>query len=218
MSPAAFHRRTPRPAGAHRLPRAQQGVILIITLIILAAMTLASLAMLNSVDTSTSIAGNVSFKQSATNSADKAIDAAGVFLTVSKQNTESDSPSSGYYATSQDNFDITGNKTPGDTSDDLDWTGAGIVTMAKDGAGNTVSYRINRMCDATGALNAATCAVKITETGSKPPSLGIVQPTSTYQQRAGGNTQVMSGYYRITMRIAGPRNNVSYVQTVVNVQ
>jgi len=210
MSPAAFHRRTP--------PRAQRGVILIITLIILAAMTLASLAMLNSVDTATSIAGNVSFKQSATNSADKAIEAAGAYLIVPKQNMEADSPGNGYYATSQDNFDITGNKTPGVKTDDLDWSGAGIVTLPKDEAGNTVSYRINRMCDNVGALNAATCSVKVTDTTGGPTSVGIAQPTATYQQRAGGNSQTMTGYYRITMRIAGPKNNVSYVQTVVTAQ
>lgn len=213
MSPAAFQHRTPRYA--RPLPRAQRGVILIITLIILTAMTLAAVAMLNSVDTATSIAGNVSFKQSATNSADQAIDAAAAFLTVPKQNTDADSPANGYFATSQDNFDITGNKTPGVASDDLDWTGAGIVTLPKDSAGNTVSYRINRMCDSVGALNAATCAVKVEDTSTKPTAIGIVQPTSTYQQRAGGSSQTVSGYYRITMRIAGPKNNVSYVQTVV---
>jgi len=215
MSPAAIHRRTAR---YRSLPRAQRGVILIITLIILAAMTLASLAMLNSVDTTTTIAGNVSFKQSATNSADKAIDAAGAFLTVAKQNTDQDNSANGYYATSQDNLDITGNRTPGVTTDDLDWSGAGVVKLPKDGAGNTVSYRINRMCDSAGALNAASCSVDIDTKTATVNGLGIVRQTGTYQQPNPASAASLSAYYRITIRVDGPKNNVSYVQTVVSLK
>ncbi len=67
------YRNTPYERG--RL-RSQRGVILIITLIVLVAMTLASIAMVRSVDTSTVIAGNLAFKQSATASGDAGLEAA----------------------------------------------------------------------------------------------------------------------------------------------
>jgi type IV pilus assembly protein PilX len=212
------HQRAGRPAWAVPSLRAQDGIILIVTLIILAAMTLASLAMLNSVDTTTAIAGNVAFKQSATNSADIAIDAAGVFLTVPKQNTEADNPAAGYYATNQDGLDITGNKTPGNQADDIDWDGPGAVTLPKDSAGNTVSYRINRMCDSTGPMNASTCSVDIESGRPYVGSFGISLPTLQYDINGTNSLQNLSTYYRITMRVAGPKNNVSYVQTVVSLK
>ncbi|SHG58422.1 hypothetical protein [Massilia sp. CF038] len=216
MIATPLSRRAGRPAWTVAPVHAQRGIILIVTLIILAAMTLASLAMLNSVDTTTAIAGNVAFKQSATNSADIAIDTAGAYLTVPKQNTEQDNPGAGYYATNQDALDITGNKTPGLKTDDLDWNGAGVVSLPKDAAGNIVSYRINRMCNTTGPLNASTCSVDITSGKAAIGSFGISLPTLQYDINGTGPLKNPSGYFRITMRIAGPKNNVSYVQAIVS--
>jgi len=51
----------------------QQGIVLPITLIVLVAMTLAGIALLRSIDTSSIIAGNLAFKQSATASGDAGI-------------------------------------------------------------------------------------------------------------------------------------------------
>ena len=51
-------------------PGAQQGVVLLLTLIILVAMTLAGIGMMRSVDTGNVIAGNLAFKQATTHAAD----------------------------------------------------------------------------------------------------------------------------------------------------
>ena len=57
-------------------PRQQRGMVLLIALIVLVAMTLAAIGMMRSVDTTTVIAGNVAFKQTTLQSADQGISTA----------------------------------------------------------------------------------------------------------------------------------------------
>ena len=54
----------------------QRGVVLFFSLVALLAMSLAAVALVRSVDTSTMIAGNLSFKRAATTSGDSGIEAA----------------------------------------------------------------------------------------------------------------------------------------------
>ena len=54
----------------------QRGVVLFLALIALVIMSLAAVALIRSVDTNTLIAGNLSFKQAATTSADAGTEAA----------------------------------------------------------------------------------------------------------------------------------------------
>ncbi len=199
--------------GTSRLP-GQRGVILIIVLIVLVAMSLAGAAMVRSVDTSTLIAGNLAFKQSATASGDAGVEAAIAWLSANGGSLEQDSASNGYYATSQDSLDITGNKTTDDATDNLDWSSTSAVkTLAKDAAGNEVAYVIHRMCDNAGPLDGATCATEqSTQAGS---SLGAARQMERYQPGSWSSV-ANRGYYRITARITGPRNNTSYVQAVVS--
>jgi type IV pilus assembly protein PilX len=191
----------------------QRGVVLVIALIVLVAMTLASIAMVRSVDTSTVVAGNLAFKQSATTSGDAGIEAALAWLGGNGPNLENDSAANGYYATSQNSLDLTGNKTES-TADNLSWSSSGIVKkLAVDAAGNQVSYVIHRMCDSAGPLNGATCATEQTsQTGS---SSGALRQMTTYQPGSWGAV-ANQGYYRITVRIEGPRSNISYVQAIVS--
>lgn len=199
--------------GLPRLQR-QRGVILIITLIVLVAMTLAGISMMRTVDTSTIIAGNLAFKQSATTSGDAGVEAAITWLSANSGTLEEDSAADGYYATSQDSLDITGTKTADDESDNLDWTSADAVTiLPADTAGNVVAYVVHRMCDNTGPLDGETCAVEESSQGGN--SQGAGRQMLTYQ--AGSWSSVANrGFYRITARISGPRNNTSYVQAIIS--
>ena len=69
-----------RPARGSALRAGQAGVVLMMALIVLVAMTLAGIALVRSVDTSNIIAGNLAFKQAATNSGDTGIEAAAAWL------------------------------------------------------------------------------------------------------------------------------------------
>ena len=211
---------TVRRAAGHR-PRArkgQQGVVLMIALIVLVAMTLASVAMIRSVDTSTLIAGNLAFKQSGITSGDGGVNAAIAWLEANGAALEKSQASSGYYATSQDCLDLTGNEklpkkcTPPFTA--FDWNNASAVkVLAKDPAGNEVAYIIQRLCDEEGALDGKKCTVEeSTQTGS---SQGGARQMLTYQPGS-WSSAANRGYYRITARVAGPNKNVSYVQAIVS--
>jgi type IV pilus assembly protein PilX len=59
---------------------AQRGVIMIIALIVLVAMTLGGIAMVRSVYTTNLIAGNLAFRESAVSSGDTGVEAAVAFL------------------------------------------------------------------------------------------------------------------------------------------
>jgi Tfp pilus assembly protein PilX len=202
------------------LPARSSGFIMIVTLVILVAMTLLSIGLFRSVDTSTQVANNLGFRQSAIASGDRGVELAISWLQNNKAALTLDVPASGYYATEQAGTDFTGQLTPGDATDDVSWTGdsgssrrAYPVTTA-DAAGNKVAYIIQRMCDQTGAYIAGSsiqCAVSNTQV-----TTGASQGSSSYGSYAiTGKTMI---YYRITSRTEGLRNTVSYVQTQVLIE
>lgn len=193
--------------------RKQGGVVLVITLIMLVAMTLAAISLVRSIDTTTLITGNLAFKQSATYSGNAGVETAIAWLTSPGASLEQDQVANGYYATSQDSLDLTGNKTPGDASDDLNWAGSNVRTLTIDSAGNTVAYVIHRMCDAAGPLDGATCATEQDAQGGS--SQGGNREMQTYQP---GTWSMVANraFYRITVHVSGPRKNVGYVQVFVS--
>jgi len=190
----------------------QNGLALVVALIVLIAMSLAGTAIVRSVDTSFLIAGNLAFRRGATTSADAGVEAARTWLLANNgSGLYGDKADQGYYATSQDALDLTGNATKGNASDDLDWTAAGteVKCLATDAGGNTACYVIHRLCDATGSLDAATCSTQQTARGGS--SMGATRPMGTYQERSWSEAATM-GYYRVTVRVTGPRENTSFVQ------
>jgi len=188
----------------------QRGNVLMIALILLVALSLAGIALIRSVSTSNMIAGNLAFQQGATHSADVGIESAITFLEANSSGTSSTLQNnilSGtgvrYVAQRQD-------PTAGQSWDEF-WNatlaGSGAVnTLAADAAGNTVSYVIHRLCNATGAPVYPGCSSSPTDATSAGNSYGagVVALTSPRQV-----------YYRITARVAGPRNTLSYVQVIV---
>jgi type IV pilus assembly protein PilX len=196
---------TPRVCGAPR--RRQSGVVLMMALIVLVAMTLAGIALVRSVDTSNIIAGNLAFKQAATNSGDIGIETAVAWLQANNSGTNLHNPiaAQGYAAARQDPDQASGQTW------DAFWYAvlkpAGVITLAPDAAGNTVAYTIQRLCNGTGdPVSGIDCA--------QPQG---IQAGLSSSRTAGTvallyNSQI---FYRITSRIAGPRNTVSYVQVIV---
>jgi len=185
--------------------RAQRGAVLFIALIVLVAMSLAGLALMRGVDTGSLIASNLAFKQSATAAGDEGIEAARIWLSANSGSTlYSDLPSSAYYSTMQTNVDLTG----GDpTKPDFDWSTA--VSLTPDAAGNQVSYVIQRLCELPGDPASVNC---IRATGASSSSTGTKGAVSY----GGYAISVPTGaFYRITVRVLGPRNTVSFVQATV---
>jgi Tfp pilus assembly protein PilX len=188
------------------LPRAQRGVILFISLIVLVAMSLAGVALMRSVDTNILIAGNLAFRQGATLAADRAIENARTWL-LNPANANAlalDQPVSWYWANWQAGVNVlTG----------YNWADGGPSNqLGADAGGNDVRYVVHRMCEFAGDQNApnANCVRVPSAGGSAAGTKGAVG----YGIQALPGTQ--STYYRVTVRVAGPRNTVSYVQAMLN--
>lgn len=200
-------------------PRTQNGLALLVALLVLVAMSLAGIALIRSVDTASLIAGNIAFRQGATLAADAGVEVARKYLLDNAgASLENNQSASGYYATSQDALDLTGNRTPGDDSDDVKWPGVsnGIASpfclADDDAAGNAVCFIVHRLCKSTGTIDVLNCATEIGKP-SDERSLGINRQGETYTGNPdpllGGTTMA---YYRVTIRVVGPRNNISFVQ------
>ncbi len=208
-----------------RPPNRQDGVVLMVALIILVAMTLAGVALIRSVDTANVIAGNLAFHQSATNAGERSTEQAVNWLAPNSgfgdTDLHSDNKAQGYLATREDRkVDESGDAESWDTFWDRIQKDHGFTAPIAaplgatcpgnanaDAACNTVRYVVQRLCTQAGKPNTSTNPCT-----QPPPSA-----SSGGSQSAGGTAPAATKqvYYRITTRIEGPRRTVSYLQTIV---
>ncbi len=188
---------------------AQRGVVLIVALVVLVAMSLGGIAIMRSVDTSTLIAGNMAFKQRTLRGAEAGIEAAINWVNANGAalNTDSSGPGqSGYYSSVS-------------PTDRFKWELASSWDNAKlvgtDAAGNTVHYMIHRMCSMPGVGISAANQLCATDAGSG--GTNFEKPGEGASNVGGGTpfTARSKMYLRITVRSAGPRNAVSYLQAMI---
>lgn len=201
----------PVPKRSGRRAR-QRGVVLLITLIALVTLALAALALVRSVDTNIIVAGNVSLKQAATLSADSGVESGISWLNATESNPalglehfDANQAAAAYYATS----------TGFDPLDDATWNGGVTVADAggadidldgRDQSGNRIRYVIQRMCAEEGEPDVNNCL--IVEGESDTSSMRVMDDPPPSEPP-------LSPIYRITARVDGPRNTVSYVQAFV---
>jgi type IV pilus assembly protein PilX len=196
----------------------QQGITLIVALLVLVAMTLAGVALMRSVDSGTLLSGNLAFRQSATASADRAMEAAiAVLRGMSATALESDGGTgTGYYAAlPAADKDFTGSATPTNTADDFNWAANAAKIPALDAAGNTAAYVVHRLCQGAGLLNVNTCTTWLADAEGGASSSSLVAGETYRDPTLTPKPAAMRGFYRITVRISGPRNTFSYVQATV---
>lgn len=191
---------------ARPLRALQRGVVLFVSLIVLVAMSLAGIAIIRSVDTGNIISGNLAFKSSITSSAGLGVENALNWLKTTTVNLQNDSPTDGYFAnwgSASGNFDPTGV-----TGTPHDWTNNAVSTT--DSASNTVRYVVHRMCSVSGvAANSSQCTMTTGGGSTATSSFGSIDYSRT---KFGTGT---NPYYRITVRIDGPRRSVGYVQALI---
>ena len=209
-------------------PRAQRGMSLIFSLLALAALSLAAVALVRSVNTSSQVIGNLGFKQDATSGAGAATETAIAWLQANSGLLDGDVPASGYYATSLDSMDPTGRTTTASNklalinwdSDNCAYATAGTYTNCSalpkavpTVNGNSSKYLISRLCQkalAQSATNscAKPAAASLTDVVSKN-SVDVTNPDPPSKLST-------SPYYRIIVRTVGARNAVSYTETIVH--
>lgn len=217
----------PHPHRHRVLRHAQRGISLLFALMALVILGLGAVALTRSVDTGTLIMGNLGFKQDTLSSSSSGAEQAIGWLQANIGGTSlnANDPAHGYYASSIDKLDPTGthtsasNKLPlvnwdGDCNgaqtgtfencDVLPFTGANVN-------GNKVQWVITRLCDNVGAPSGTNLCVR-----------PAVSSTSTALERGelnpGGriSTGIASPYYRVIVRVEGPRSTVSFTETLVH--
>lgn len=206
---------------ARRAPARQRGVVLFIVLLVMVVMALAAAALVRSVDVGNLAAGNLSFKQGALSATDIGVEAAiARFRTggalASSLTTESNIATQAYFATIQPT-DARGVPTALLNPATFDAAHAGncfwanatwssspkacTASAASSDLGQ-VRFLIDRQCTVEGPYNDTACNY-IGQTGATG---GSDNTTHTGVENA--------PVYRVTVRVDGPKNTVSFSQVV----
>lgn len=200
--------------------KSQRGVVLFIAMIALVVMSLAAVALIRSVDTNSLITGNLSFKQTSVLSSSYGIESLSDFLGNRPVDYARNSdPTNGYYAvctTTQSGVNapcdgalLTQADTwePGTTSR----LAAGLdITGGVDAYGNTIEYIVERMCMNIGAVVTEGCLLARRGTDNGPKNvLNEIQV---------GAPELVTDIpvYRVTVRVTGPKNTISYIQAFIS--
>lgn len=183
----------------------QRGMVLFVSLVVLVAMSMAGIAIMRSVDTGNVISGNLAFKSSILGAAGLGVENARTWLTTTTQDMSANNEAIGYYANWGDatgEFDALGV-----TASPHDWNNS---TSATDAQGNTVRYVVHRMCSVSGvAANGAQCTMTSGGGTLDKSTFGSIDYSRT---KFGEGTNV---FYRVTVRVDGPRRTVGYVQAMI---
>jgi type IV pilus assembly protein PilX len=196
--------------GVARRRAAQRGVVLILALIVLVAMTLASVALFRTVESGILVAGNIGMQKGAVRAGETGLNTAAAWL-YSQGQTDS-SVLDGTSATSAAGY----SPLLQDPGSGQNWSGFwdavlsnfNPITLPPDSAGNQVQYVVQRMCDGTGPIGTVNCL-------SPPLSTAPGTCKTSDCPHFDWSSTV---YYRITCKIVnGPsgRQTVSFIQGFV---
>jgi len=180
----------------------QRGASLFIALIALVALSLGAMALIRSVDTGNLIAGNLAFRQSALQTTDIGVETAFTDLnTIVSSSLESNWPAGcaagacKYYALRQaaDSRGIPAT---------INWATVPSQTVNDS---FKVQYVIDRLCDGP--------SLPVTDINAK---CYATEPTGGGSKKIGSEifTASQQVYFRATVRVEGPRNTVSMVQSL----
>lgn len=193
----------------------QDGVVLFVALIVLVVMALAGVAMVRQSGTGLSVAGNIAMRQSATSAGDLGTETARAWwLTKTGLGAlDNDLPAEGYYSDWGPAGDPRRAGDPSQYSAAI-WASAVLVTP-DDGGGNAVSYIVERLCmHPNQGFDVAAQLCVNTPGGSGGNQSGTA--CSDYPAAAALIcAKIPYIHYRISTKVVGPKNTVSYIQVMV---
>ena len=192
-------------------PRGQRGVVLMVALIVLVALTLAGLSMVRSSDTAVVVAGNLAFRQAASQALDTGVEAA--VASISSDVVTSDLPVGGKYYAYMLALDADG------LPSGMTWKGTGepnaAYKIADPGGltGYTVRYVVERMCylggGAVGGLDPKSrmdrCNMETQAPGAQSNKIGSAD--------LGSFSKIN---YRISVKVEGPRGTETFASAVIS--
>jgi type IV pilus assembly protein PilX len=205
-----------RGKAASSLPPRQSGVVLFIALIVMVVMSLAALGLIRSVDTTTAALGNLALRQSAILPANYAVEDAAVGLFASAggpriPDINVDTPAQNYFA---------------EHSQAAGWDdqyGVPLPLQTKGGAQalqrqfppdqekNVITYVTERMCNP----NAPVIPADNSAAGSWCDMMQPKQSPGTTVNYGAPLTLPQQVFYRVTVRVDGPNNTVSFLQAML---
>jgi Tfp pilus assembly protein PilX len=185
----------------------QRGIVLVIALIVMVALSLAGIALMRSVDTSTAVVGNLAFTQASTLPANLAVEEAVAALYENDliPNVNQDLPAQNYYATRQNGEDSRGIPEVLTTKAKA----SALARVLNPGYGNEVRYVIERMC-APGIPATPSRSELVKYCDMLPP-----KPSGTTSMETDKIELPRIPLYRLTVRVDGPRNTVSFLQAML---
>ncbi|OLE18836.1 MAG: hypothetical protein AUG50_05220 [Betaproteobacteria bacterium 13_1_20CM_3_63_8] len=191
-------------------PARQRGVVLFIALIVMVALSLAAIALIRSIDTTTTVIGNLAFRQASILPANMAVEEAAAALfsdadvarAIRIPNRDSNLPAENYFASWQNSDDARG--IPAQLQKRTAFTQTKMLVDASlTGAQTEVRYVIERMCVAAAPPTNANC--------------DLLPPTGPFGTTVGDSSLTLPSvpYYRVTIRVDGPQNTASFVQAML---
>lgn len=214
----------------HSLSAARQrGASLLFALITVAALSLAAVALIRSVDTGVGILGNLAFKQDSLMASDEATRQAITWLgnNITGTTLQSSIAAQGYSALHLATLDPTGARTDA-TRVVIDWSDKPCSSYASGsyascftpttqitlGNGVKAQYVVLRLCSAAGDATAGTisCAKPLTSSTSISGERGEIGAQNTGRVGASALAQ----YFRVIVRTQGARQTVSTTETLVH--
>jgi hypothetical protein len=201
-------------------PARQRGVVLFIALIVMVALSLAAIALIRSVDTTTTVIGNLAFRQASILPANMAVEEAAAALFVDADplhtagsripNRDLDLPAENYFASWQQSDDARGiplmlqKRTAFDSASLRKMIDASLGPV---GHQTEVRYVIERMCkhDAAPPI------------GATNENCNLLPPLGPFGTTVGDSSLTLPSvpYYRVTIRVDGPQNTASFVQAML---
>lgn len=193
----------------------QRGASLFIALVTLAILTIAGVALVRSVDTGNLIAGNFAFKNATVHAADVGIEAALTYLNgtvaLTPDSNLPDGCSAGacrYYARAQ-----------AEGSDGIptgiDWNHANLAPASV--GGYSVRYVIDRLCNPSAGVSVALGTNPVVDAAAPLCYTTPVDPKSSKKGGIGPgvSSTAVEVFYRVTVRVTGPRDTVTMLQTIL---
>jgi type IV pilus assembly protein PilX len=188
----------------------ERGVVLFVALIVMVVMSIAAITLMRSVDTTNRVIGNLAFRQAAIQPSALAVEDAAQALFADQNtsgnpvppisNKDADLPAWNYYASWQKSDDANGIPTILQKNS----ASAGLTRKLTDDANNTIYYVIERMCIQPGTPLVDNCDLM-------PPKQQPGQTTNKDSAVTLGRVP----FYRVTVRVDGPQNTVSFVQAIL---
>lgn len=180
--------------------RDERGVVLFVAIIVLIVMSLAGLALMRQMGAGVSIAGNVAFKENATAVADRGVEEARSWIRANPNLLNAHQAAFGYFATWGALVDPA----------QFDWANSSRVLATQDAnTGNETRYIIHRLCANVGPPN----VIGQDCSDGSPLNSGATQGGGHYGTPS--FTPPPVPFYRVTARVTGPRNTVSFVQVIM---